>query len=184
MKKIFISMLFILFSASLCAKENQLYFSTNRKIKYPAKIENSSKLEWLQVKVPTNKGNFRIFKIMSRPVTQEEFFGYGNNESISEIDFNIANSFCMEKFGAMPSNIYVFEYARQNLKFNFSKTVNLEMISPVDYEDIDEIFYMKGDKLEKEDGFSLIIFNHKKKIYIPKSIRKRLNKTTFRCYKP
>jgi hypothetical protein len=170
----------ILFASSECP--SCLDFHDRDTVVYPSNAPSST-LTWLSVEVPTNKGTSVAFEIMSRPVSQKDFFGYGSeSESIDGIDFNTANQFCMMKFnGAVPAHAYAFEHARRGEGFTPPKKIYREMLAPVDYEDGDDIFFIEGDNLEPEDGYTLILFNWKNGSYSAKSMTSSMKKVTFRC---
>ncbi|MDA7817994.1 hypothetical protein N9A28_07375 [Sulfurimonas sp.] len=177
-----------LFEAEKEEEDDSLYFQGSKGKVYDAST-SSSQLKWLRVRVPhTNSRNGTTFKVMSRVVTKKEFLGSGSTkEPMTNISYEAANNFCSVKFdGAVLSTPYVFEHARRNSLLKKPKNKDfIEMVAPVDYEDFDDTFKRKGDKLESsdEDVSTMIIFRWDTQKYYTISLSYKSSDMGFRCYK-
>ena len=137
---------------------------------------------WVDVKVPTNDGGYKIFSVMIKPVSVREFKGKAKTSaSISNVSFDQANNYC-EKIGAGIMDLYVFEYARRKqLLQRPSLNINEEIIAPYD-EDVDSMFYREGDNVESGDS-SVVLFNWNHETYYATSNLYKSPNATFRCMK-
>lgn len=167
----------ITISAELIAKNGTILGRVSNNI-YTDDAKN--KQEWVEVLVPRNDGPAQAFEVMRNAVTMKEYYGNGDNTSVSDISFSEANDFCQRVMKAEIVSPYVFENARKSLSISRpTSPVNSEMIAPYDDED-DEDYYVDGDKLEAADG-TIILFNWNSEKYFAVSNIYHSKNTTFRC---
>ena len=151
----------------------------NGKILRKSDIDLSKDKEWVEVKVPRNDGPAQIFEVMIRPVTKQEYLGYGGDVSVTNVSFLEANNYCIKK-NAQLIWPYVFEYARRALAiYRPTGTANKEIIAPYDDEDQD-VYYQEGDKIESPDG-SIILFDWNSERYFYIDDLYKSQEATFRC---
>jgi len=165
-----------------CVFGIELHFAEQKHLSTIPQQKNAT-LSWIRVELQTNTNEKKTFSIMSRPVSQEDFYGFGDGlKSVTDITYEMANKYCLQKYQALVSDPYIFEAARDKQGFVFSKNARYEVLSPVDYEEeLDMMFYRKKDNLAIGENLHLIRYNIKKQTYHPYSLTKRLKHTTFRC---
>ena len=134
---------------------------------------------WVEVKVPRNDGPAQIFEVMIKPVTKNDYLGFGGDVAMTNVSFEEANNYCEQKLNAQLIEPYVFEYARRELAILRPIGANEEIIAPYDDEDQD-VYYQEGDKLEAPDG-TIIMFNWNNEKYYAVSNLYKSPMTTFRC---
>jgi len=153
----------------------------NGKIIRKSDIDLNTNEQWVKVKVPRNDGPAQIFEVMIRPVTKNEYLGFGGDVSVTDVSFLEANNYCMKK-NAQLILPYVFEYARRELAiYRPTGSANKEIIAPYDDEDQD-VYYQEGDKIESPDG-TIILFDWNSEKYFYVDDLYKSPGTTFRCMK-
>jgi len=151
----------------------------NGKILRKSDIDLNKNEGWVKVKVPRNDGPAQVFEVMIRPVTRNEYLGYGGDVSVTKVSFLEANNYCIKK-NAQLIWPYVFEYARRALAINRPNgSANKEIIAPYDDEDQD-IYYQQGDKIESPDE-TMILFDWNSERYFYVNDSYGSDDTTFRC---
>ena len=151
----------------------------NGKILRKSDIDLNTNEKWVEVKVPRNDGPAQIFEVMIRPVTKNEYLGFGGDVSVTNVSFLEANNYCM-KNNAQLIWPYVFEYARRALAiYRPTGTANKEIIAPYDDEDQD-VYYQEGDKIESPDG-TIILFDWNSEKYFYVDDLYKSQEATFRC---
>lgn len=169
----------ITINAKLIAKNGTILARKSNTIYLNSGMSNS-KQEWVEVYVPRNDGPPQVFEVMRNPVTQKEYYGSGENVSVSNISFGEANNFCQKTMKAELISPYVFENARKSLAISRpTSPVNSEMIASYDEEE-DESYYVDGDHLEASDG-TIVMFDWNSEKYYAVSNVYRSKKMTFRC---
>ncbi|NPA65872.1 MAG: hypothetical protein GXO11_03220 [Epsilonproteobacteria bacterium] len=168
---------YLYLKAKLISKNGEILAQTKSKINL-----NQSKVQqtWVEVRVPRNDAPAQLFEVMSKAVSQNEFYGKGGDDPVVNISFSQANNYCKSKLNAELLHPYVFEYARRSLVLKRpSSSVSSEIIAPFDEED-HEVYYQEGDYLEVEDG-DIVLFDWNSEKYFAVSNLYRSPETTFRC---
>ncbi|WP_261822750.1 hypothetical protein [Vibrio neonatus] len=135
----------------------------------------------------TDRPGFKKFKLKLFPVSQRSFSGIGsNNLSVTNVSFEQANEYCLRN-NMQLSSPYIFENARkQKLIKKPNRGVTLEMISPLDSDDVDEPFLREGDYLELVDDYQsnyMLVFDWTTETYRIVFNSFKSSRLTFRCYK-
>jgi hypothetical protein len=151
----------------LFAKNGVLLSKTTGKI---SSSQNKVTAEWIEVSVPRNDGEPLKYAVMKKP------------SNLSNMNFEGAEQFCLEKKEGQLITPYVFENLRRSSDIEKpSGITDKELIAPYD-QDEDEAFFREGDSIETANN-SIIIFHWKTEKYfeIPNLYKSR--DTTFRCMK-
>lgn len=133
---------------------------------------------WRIAKVRLAKGGYHIYEVMARPVTQNEFKKNASNISMSNINVEKAEAFCMKFANANLAKEFVFSSTIKNLK-RPSKGIKRELLTPYDEED-DAIYFRKG-KIRETLDTKIFLYDWNKKTYKATSKLFKSKTTTFRC---
>ena len=143
------------------------------------KIDKNQK--WVEVKVPTNNGQYKLFKVMRYPVTLDK------KKSIQDLSYKKAENFCLTKMGGELITIYVFEAARKSLAIEKPKGfIDSEILAPFDEED-DEMYQINDDDHlfdeTNEESSNIVMFNWNNEKYFSVPNVYKSQTATFRCMK-